>query len=96
MTGGDIQDLMNDSACIAGLTAGQNEVIQTQLLWLIFLGGGGGTGAVCLEGDNYCFSGTCPNQVFKVKNLDTGLANRLDTIGADGLQTITTDVGSSC
>lgn len=58
--------------------------------------GGGGTGIVCAEGLNYCFTGACPNQVLKIKNLDTGLANAIHTIGADGDQTIELDVGTSC
>lgn len=45
--------------------------------------GGGGAGTVATEGENYCFSGPIPNQILKVKNIDTGLANRVDTVGAD-------------
>jgi len=98
MTGGDIQDLLNDSACIANLTAGQLQWIQTQLLWDIFItgGGGGGGGGVAIEGANFCFSGVVPNQVFKLKNLDTGAANRLDTRKADPDQIVEVQDQSSC
>jgi len=98
MTGGDIQDLLNDSACIANLTAGQIQWIQTQLLWNIFItgGGGGGGGVIALEGDNFCYSGVVPNQVFKLKNLDTGAANRLDARNADPEQIVEIQPQSSC
>lgn len=58
--------------------------------------GGGGSGTVAAEGANYCITGTAPNQVFRLKNLDTGLANRIDSAGADGDQGVATEPGSAC
>lgn len=46
-------------------------------------------GDLSVEGSNYIFTGTPPNQILKIKNQDTLLANRIDMIGADGSQTMT-------
>ncbi len=59
-------------------------------------GGGGGPGAINTTGINYCFSGTSPNQTFKLINLNTGLANQVDTAGADGVQDVAVQIGSAC
>jgi hypothetical protein len=59
-------------------------------------GGGGGGGAVAALGENYCFTGVNPTQVLKIGNLDTGLANRIDTVGADPVVDIRVDDGSAC
>lgn len=59
-------------------------------------GGGGGGGGVNTTGDNYCFAGTSPNQVFKIYNLTTGLVNEIDTQGADGSQSVVFQNGSGC
>lgn len=96
MTAGDIQDLLNNSACIANLMPGQIQVLKAQLLWLIYITGGGGPGAVALEGDNFCFSGAIPNQELKIKNIDTGLANRIDTVNTDPTVAISLSDGSAC
>ena len=87
MTASDIQDLLDSSPCVTNLSAGQIQWIQTILLFNIEQGGGGG-GDVGSCGDNYYFEGTSPNQIFKLKNPDTGLANRIDAAGVDGVQTI--------
>ncbi len=47
-----------------------------------------GGGDTAVEGLNYIFTGSAPNQVLRIKNLDTALANRIDTVGADGLQAV--------
>lgn len=59
-------------------------------------GGGGGGGAVDSTGTNYCFSGTAPNQTFKLLNLDTGLYNQANSGGADGVQHTVLQNGSTC
>ena len=59
-------------------------------------GGGGGGGGINTTGENYCFQGTSPNQVFKIINLDTGLANRIDTKFADPNQDVMVQDGSAC
>lgn len=56
----------------------------------------GGSGDVASVGVNYCFTGTAPNQVLKIKNTTTGLANRVDMSGADGVQTMDFADGSAC
>lgn len=56
----------------------------------------GGAGAVALEGENFCITGTAPNQVLKIKNVTTGLANRIDTVNADPDVTARFDDGSAC
>lgn len=63
---------------------------------LCLLSGGGGGGVAALEGDNYCFQGIAPNLVLKIKNLDTGLANRIDTVNTDPTVDIKLSDGSAC
>lgn len=94
----NVNSLLADAACFNCLTPYQLGLVQAQLLCNIEAagGGGGGGGAVAAEGANYCITGTAPTQVFKLKNLDTGLANRIDAVGADGVQTTQVDVGSAC
>ena len=58
--------------------------------------GGGGGGGVNVTGSNFCFGGTSPNKVLKVKNNDTGLYNQVNALGADGSQTITLSNGTTC
>jgi hypothetical protein len=97
MTGADIQDLINSSPCVAQLMPGQKQQVMIELLWLIYITGGGGGGSpIALEGDNFCFSGAVPNQVLKIKNITTGLANRIDTKNTDPTVTLNIDDGSAC
>jgi len=64
--------------------------------WRRIVSGSGEACDVCTEGANFCFTGACGSQTLKIKNTDTGLANAVHTIGADGLQTIEWDDGTSC
>jgi hypothetical protein len=50
-------------------------------------------GSVNAEGTNYIFTGSAPNQVLRIKNTDTGLANRIDTVGVDGVQSVSLENG---
>lgn len=59
-------------------------------------GGGGGGGIVQSSGVNFCFTGAAPNQVFKLKNLTTALANRLDTANTDPTVQINIADGDAC
>jgi hypothetical protein len=95
MTSGDIQDLLNASPCVNNLMPGQKQQLIVELLWEISVGVGGG-GDVQASGVNFCFSGLAPNQVLKIKNLTTGLANRLDTSNTDPTVTLDIDDGSAC
>lgn len=95
MTAADIQDLFSDAPCVTNLAPGQQQQLQTILLWLIS-GGGGGGGTVAGEGDNFCFSGVAPNQVLKIKNITTGLANRIDAVDTDPTVHLDLADGSAC
>lgn len=64
--------------------------------WRLIGSTGGMTEEVCIEGDNVCFGGDCPDQVLGIKNEDTGLFNRIDVVGADGDQTIQLGEGEVC
>lgn len=79
-----------------GLTPDRWEALVLELLNIISGGSGGGGGPVQSSGLNFCVSGVAPNQIFKLRNLDTGLANRLDASGADGVQQIDIQDGSAC
>lgn len=57
---------------------------------------GGGTGDVLSSGENFCFSGVSPNQILKIKNIDTGLANRIDMEGINDEQSLLFEDGSAC
>lgn len=94
MTLSDIQNQFDESPCVGTLAQGQLEALAVMLLF--DGGGGGGGGAVAASGDNFCYSGVAPNQILKIKNLDTGDANRLDAVGADGSQTLELDVSTPC
>lgn len=96
MSAADIQDLLNASPCVANLLPGQKQQLIIELLWEWLQGGGGGGGAVAIEGDNFCFSGAAPNQVLKIKNADTGLANEILTVGLDPNPTVSFENGSAC
>lgn len=67
------------------------------------MGGGGGIGGVggfgggaAGGGLNFCFTGAVPNQILKLKNLETGLANQIDSTGVDGVQSVVLQDGSAC
>lgn len=85
------------SGCFNCLTTYQLQLVQAQMLCNIqAAGGGGGAGAVAAEGDNFCFTGTAPSQVLRIKNTDTGLGNRIDTFGADGAVSLSYGDGVAC
>ncbi len=94
----NVEEILQDGACFACLTEKQLQVIQAQLLCdILAAGGGGGAGAVAACGENYAITGTAPNQSFKFKNSDTGLANRVSSVGVDGVQSLEVDTGTvSC
>ena len=93
----DIETLRNESRCLSCSVGNDRELLAMLVEQLCVLsGGGGGGGVVLAEGDNFCFSGVSPNQVLKLKNTTTGLANRLDSSGVDGVQQIDIANGSAC
>lgn len=95
MTAADVEATLSDASCLGCRTQFQIELIIAELLWEINQGGGG-SGDVASGGTNYCFSGAAPNQVLKIKNTTTGLANRVDMSGADGAQGLDYSDGSAC
>lgn len=93
----NLTDILEDGACFSCLTNYQLELVQAQLLCdILAAGGGGGGGSVAAEGTNYCITGTAPNQVLRIKNTDTGLANAIHADGVDGAQGTHLDDGVAC
>ncbi len=77
------------------MSTGDTEIYKT--LQFIRLSNGALTiGDVSAEGGNYCFHGTPPNQVLKLTNLSTGLFNKINSFGLDGVQDVTLDDGGPC
>ncbi len=93
-----LQTVLNDSRCWNQCASYKQLLAASAYLQFLIQngGGGGGGGAVAALGENYCFTGTNPNQIFKIGNLNTGLSNRIDTVGADPVVDIRVDDGSAC
>lgn len=97
--GCSIEELMDESRCLA-CSVTEKDLLAMLVGQLCVLnttgGGGGGSGDVAASGTNFCFTGAAPNQVFKLKNLDTAAANRIDAVGAGDERSVAVDVSSSC
>jgi hypothetical protein len=80
-----------------GVEPVMRDALILELLFQILSGGGGGGGGnVFGLGANYGFCGAFPSQVLMIKNLDTGLLNRIDTVGADPVVGPKFGDGSTC
>jgi len=93
----DVDSLRTESRCLSCSVSSDRELLAmlVEQLCAIANGGGGGGGGSA-EGVNYCFSGLSPNQVLKIKNVTTGLANRIDTKNTDPTVALNIDDGSAC
>lgn len=97
----DVQSVLDEGRCYACASSekellGQLVNLFCQILVIGGGGGGGGGGAVSGDGVNYAFVGAFGTQILKLKNLDTGLCNRIDSVGADGMQAVDADPGTAC
>ena len=94
----NLQSVLDASRCWTQCATGKQLLgMQAYLQFVIENGGGGGGGGgVALLGENYCFTGTNPNQILKIGNITTGSANRVDIKFDDPDQTLLISDKSSC
>lgn len=95
----DVQTVLDEGRCYSCASSEKELLGQLVNLFcqiLVTGGGGGGGGAIAGDGENYAFTGMPGSQILKLKNLDTGLCNRIDVVGPDRFQTVAPDIGSPC